>query len=68
MKQVLATEIDSQGITDISLIGPSPAFFQRLKGKFRWQIILRGHEPALFLSPISIPQGWTIDVDPIGIA
>jgi primosomal protein N' (replication factor Y) len=68
MKQMLTAEIDSQGITDIGLIGPSPAFFQRLKGKFRWQIILRGTEPARFLSPLSIPQGWTIDADPMGLA
>ena len=68
MKQMLAAEMDSQGIADISLIGPSPAFVQRLRGRFRWQIILRGTNPALFLSPLSIPQGWTIDVGPVGLA
>jgi len=68
MKQMLDAEIDSQGIADISLIGPSPAFIHRLRGRYRWQIILRGTEPARFLSPLSIPQGWTIDVDPMGLA
>ena len=68
MKQMLAAEIDSQGIADISLIGPSPAFIHRLRGRYRWQIILRGTEPARFLFTLSIPQGWTIDVDPMGLA
>ena len=68
MKQMLTAEIDSQGITDISLIGPSPAFIHRLRGRFRWQITLRGTEPARFLFPIPIPQGWAIDVDPMGLA
>lgn len=68
MKQLLTAEMDSRGITDISLIGPSPAFIQRLRGRFRWQITIRGADPNRFLSSVSIPQGWIIDVDPVGLA
>lgn len=67
IKNMLALEIESQGITDISLIGPSPAFMQRLRGRYRWQIILRGSNPVSFISPLPIPRGWIIDVDPLGI-
>jgi primosomal protein N' (replication factor Y) len=67
MKKMLAAEIDSQGIAGINLIGPAPAFIHRLRGRFRWQLILRGSETAYFLSQIPIPQGWTVDVDPVGL-
>ncbi|MDD4873680.1 MAG: primosomal protein N' [Dehalococcoidales bacterium] len=66
MKKQLALEMESSGIYGISILGPSPAFIQRLRGRFRWQIILRGNNPDILLSKIQIPQGWTINVDPIG--
>ena len=68
MKRLLIGEIDSKGIDDLNLIGPAPAFIHKLRGRFRWQIILRGSEPSAFLSQIPIPQGWTVDIDPIGLA
>ncbi len=68
MKHLLIGEIESKGIDDLNLIGPAPAFIHKLRGRFRWQLILRGSEPSAFLSQIPIPQGWTVDIDPIGLA
>jgi len=67
MKRLLIEEIDSQGIADLSVIGPAPAFIHRLRGRFRWQLILRGSELSAFLSQIPIPQGWAVDIDPVGL-
>jgi len=67
MKRLLTQEIDSQGIADIELIGPAPAFIHRLRGRFRWQLILRGSGLSVFLSKITLPQGWTVDIDPLGL-
>jgi len=67
MKRRLTQEIDSQGIADIELIGPAPAFIHRLRGRFRWQLILRGSGLSVFLSKITPPQGWTVDIDPLGL-
>jgi len=67
MKRLLIDERDSKGIADISVIGPAPAFIHRLRGRFRWQIVLRGSKPSAFLSQIPTPQGWAIDVDPVSL-
>jgi len=67
MKQQLGGEIESRGIDNISLIGPAPAFIHRLRGRFRWQLILRGSALASFLAPLPMPPGWTIDIDPVGL-
>ena len=67
MKRLLREEIDSKGIDDLSVIGPAPAFIHKLRGRFRWQLILRGSEPSAFLSQIPIPRGWTVDIDPLGL-
>ena len=67
MKRLLSQEIDSQGIADIEPIGPAPAYIHRLRGRFRWQLILRGSGLSAFLSQIPFPQGWTVDIDPLGL-
>jgi len=68
IKHRLTGEIETKGIDNLSLIGPAPAFLYRLRGRFRWQLILRGAEPSTFLSEIPIPKGWAIDIDPVGLA
>jgi primosomal protein N' (replication factor Y) len=67
MKRALAQEMDSQGVADIEILGPAPAFIHRRRGRFRWQLILRGSELAAFLAPIPLPQGWVVDIDPVGL-
>jgi primosomal protein N' (replication factor Y) len=67
MKRVLTEELDARGIPDLDILGPAPAFIQRLRGRFRWQLILRGHDLQFFLSPVPLPQGWTVDIEPVGL-
>jgi primosomal protein N' (replication factor Y) len=67
MRCSLSREIDSKGVADIELIGPAPAFIHRRRGRFRWQLILRGWGLAEFLSSIPFPQGWVVDIDPVGL-
>jgi primosomal protein N' (replication factor Y) len=67
MEKMLIEESDARGIGDIDIIGPAPAFIHRLRGRFRWQLILRGAELSAFLSPLSFTHGWTIDIDPMGL-
>ena len=67
MKRLLIEARDSRGVADLNLIGPAPAFIHRLRGRFRWQLILRGSGLSAFLSSIPIPRGWTIDIDPVGL-
>ena len=68
MSHLILKEKESKGMNDLNLIGPLPAFPARVRGRYRWQLILRGSDPAPVLSEINLPQGWTIDVDPIGLS
>ena len=54
----------------ITVIGPVPCFFAKIAGSYRWQIILRGADPALILG--DRPAGtwlkdWRVEVDPISL-
>ena len=65
--QKLKEEIDSRGMPDITLIGPLPAFIPKLRGRSRWQIILRGSHPHRLLAEIPLPRGWAVDIDPLSL-
>ncbi len=55
------------GLPTTDLIGPVPAFFARLRGYYRWQILLRHPDPAAFLRSVRIPPGWLVDIDPVEV-
>jgi primosomal protein N' (replication factor Y) len=49
------------------LIGPAPCFFSRIQGRYRWQIVIRAHDPVALLRDVALPWGWRVDVDPISL-
>jgi primosomal protein N' (replication factor Y) (superfamily II helicase) len=50
------------------ITGPAPAFVARLRGRYRWQMTLRGEAPSEVLRHVPLPRGWSLDVDPASIA
>lgn len=54
--------LESAGAT---LLGPAPAFFERHRGYYRWQLLLRAPDPAAVLRGLEIPFGWRVDIDPL---
>ncbi len=69
--ETLAAELrdvlSQRGLATTDLIGPVPPFFTRLRGRYRWQILLRHANPALLLRSVHIPSGWQVDVDPVSV-
>ncbi len=60
----LRRKADAQGLTDVEIIGPAPGIPSRLRGRFRWHLILRGRNLQRFLEDTPIPTGCIVDVDP----
>lgn len=65
--ETLQVTIQNHHLGHVHLIGPAPCFWSRLRGRWRWQIIVRADDPAVLLSRISLPAGWKLDVDPTDI-
>jgi primosomal protein N' (replication factor Y) len=49
------------------LIGPAPCFYSRVRGRYRWQIVIRASDPASLLRDVALPRDWQVDVDPISL-
>ncbi|MBI3244838.1 MAG: primosomal protein N' [Chloroflexi bacterium] len=49
-----------------ALIGPAPCFFDRIAGEYRWQIVLRGPNPAPLVAGLAL-KDWRVEVDPLSL-
>jgi primosomal protein N' (replication factor Y) len=68
MRTALALELRRQEFgSDAVILGPSPAYVPKVRGRWRWQLILRGRDPASVVRDFVLPQGWAIDVDPASL-
>jgi len=49
---------------DVVLQGPTPAFYERMHGNYRWQLLLKSKRRAQLAEIAStIPVGWQVDLD-----
>ncbi len=58
---------EESGMSDIDVLGPTPAYPSRLRGRYRWHVVLRGSDPRSLLDEVTVPSGWTIDIDPVSL-
>ncbi len=65
LARMLRAEIRSRGMMNTRVIGPAPAAWERLRGRYRWQITIIADEPTELLETVALPPGWTVDVDPM---
>ncbi len=65
LARALRAEIRSRGMMNTRVIGPAPAPWERLRGRYRWQITIVGDDPTELLETVGLPPGWTVDVDPM---
>jgi len=66
LRQQLVREIQARGLV-VSVIGPAPAFFPRIRGRYRWQLTLKGSGLGDILRSLELPSNWIVDVDPVGL-
>jgi primosomal protein N' (replication factor Y) len=66
MASRLKSRIEAEGRLQTTLVGPAPCFFSKLRGEYRWQIILRGPNPVDILRNQRF-DGWRVEVDPTSL-
>lgn len=66
MADKLKGRLEAGGFRQTELIGPVPCFFAKENGEYRWQVVLRGPDPAAALRELRFVD-WRVEVDPINI-
>lgn len=53
----------------VTVLGPAPSFYERLRDTYRWQIILKSTDRASLVEIISLlpPKGWQAELDPVNL-
>jgi primosomal protein N' (replication factor Y) len=64
LRERLDEWIERLGLAQTDIVGPAPAVMERLRGKYRWQMIARGPDLHPLLRVIDTP-GWDVDIDPV---
>ncbi len=64
MAHLLATAVRERALAATEILGPTPAFFTRLDGRYRWHIVIYSPDPHRLLDDLHIPPPWVVDIDP----
>ena len=67
MAKLLRQHQDRCGYSDMELLGPTPAYPTRMRGRYRWHLVIRGQEPRRLLDEITVSPGWAVDIDPVSL-
>lgn len=52
----------------ITLLGPSPSYYERNDNTYSWQIIAKSHKRShLVAAAKKLPNEWLVDIDPINL-
>jgi len=63
----LRVKRDAAGRSEPDILGPTPAYIARVRGEYRWQVLLRGRNPAAMLVDVRLGERWHVDVDPASL-
>jgi primosomal protein N' (replication factor Y) len=58
---------DSAGRGEPDILGPMPTYVARMRGEFRYQLILRGRDPAALVGRVRLGDRWLVDIDPASL-
>jgi primosomal protein N' (replication factor Y) (superfamily II helicase) len=64
LRETLDQWIDRLGLLQTDIVGPAPTVMERVRGKYRWQMIARGPDLHPLLRVVETP-GWEVDIDPV---
>ena len=67
----LASQLRQKYGDKIKLLGPAPAFYERMRGLYRWQITIRtSHRQTLVQIATDVSSGsgnWQVELDPVSL-
>ena len=63
----LKEEIQRAGYK-VRVEGPAPSFYERLQGKYQWQLIIKATERSELIKILeNLPSNWSSDLDPVDL-
>ena len=64
---LLRKRIAQMGLDRTDVMACAPGFVARLRGRYRWQVVVRGADLRPLLAGLPLPPGWSVDIDPASL-
>ena len=66
--RVLANTLRQSGL-DIEVLGPTPAFYERVRDTYRWQLVIKSTSRQALVQSLSClpPKNWQYELDPLSL-
>ncbi len=64
LKKEIEADIEKKGLKNIVVAGPSPSFPEKVRGRYYWNLMIKGEDPASLVSGMRFGRGWSVDIDP----
>ncbi len=66
---ILVKQLHTASGPNTTILGPVPAFYERTRNSYRWQLIIKSSSRASLVSLLSHlpPRGWQFELDPASL-
>ncbi|HUM68597.1 MAG TPA: primosomal protein N', partial [Chloroflexota bacterium] len=65
LAKALRLHIREKALGATEILGPTPPYFNRIDGRYRWQLLVRSPDPVRLLADFPVPRPWLVDIDPV---
>jgi len=67
--QKLASELRTKVNKSVQILGPTPAFYERQHGTYRWQLVLKSPKREYLIDTLGLipPKSWQFELDPTSL-
>lgn len=67
--QAFARTLKARVGSDVQILGPTPAFYERQRDTYRWQLVLKSPKRAALVAALTHlpPTHWQFELDPISL-
>jgi len=65
----MATELKNKINKDVQILGPTPAFYERQHGTYRWQLVLKSPKREYLIDTLKLipSRSWQFELDPTSL-
>ena len=67
--KLLAKDLKVKLHNDVQILGPTPSFYERQRGTYRWQLILKSPKREYLIETLKfVPKThWQVELDPTNL-
>lgn len=67
MRRLVDERLRGLDLVKVEVLGPVPCFYRKVRGRYRWQLLVLGERLEGVLEVTPLGHGWITDVEPVSV-